>query len=221
MIKLKNISKTYVSDKVETKALRDVSLEIEAGEYVAIMGASGSGKTTLLNIIGGMDSATSGEYIYGDINVTKLSLAKLHEFRKNSVSFIFQNFCLMKYYTVFENVEMPLLSKKISKSERRKIVKECLDKVGISDLKNKRPTHISGGQQQRCAIARALASGNELLLADEPTGSLDKACGEEILGIFDELKKMGKTIIMITHDLDVAKRADRIIKLSDGNVVSV
>ena len=219
MIRLKDIVKVYTNDNVNTEALKGVNLEINDGEYVAIMGTSGSGKTTLLNIIGGMDSASSGEYYYNDIPVSEMSASKLHEFRKNTVSFVFQNFELMKYYTVYENIEMPLLSRNLKRTERNKIVNECMEKVGISDLKKKLPSHISGGQQQRCAIARALAAGNKLLLADEPTGSLDQKTGAEILDIFDELKDMGKTIIVITHDINVAKRADRIINILDGQIV--
>ncbi len=148
-----------------------------------------------------------------------MSSSKLHIFRRDFVSFVFQNFELMKYYTVAENVEMPLLSKRMSASQRKKIVKEKLELLGISELAKKRPSHISGGQQQRCAIARALCSGNELLLADEPTGSLDQNTGSGIMDIFDRLNEMGKTIILITHDPNVAARAKRIIRICDGQIV--
>ncbi len=219
MIRMINVSKIYDSDGVMTEALRGVSLEICDGEYVAVMGTSGSGKSTLLNIIGGMDSVSGGEYYYNDLKVHEMSSSKLHIFRRDFVSFVFQNFELMKYYTVAENVEMPLLSKRMSASQRKKIVKEKLELLGISELAKKRPSHISGGQQQRCAIARALCSGNELLLADEPTGSLDQNTGSGIMDIFDRLNEMGKTIILITHDPNVAARAKRVIRICDGQIV--
>lgn len=219
MIRMVNVSKTYDSDGVMTEALRGISLEIHDGEYVAVMGASGSGKSTLLNIIGGMDSVTGGEYYYNDLKVHEMSHSKLHIFRRDFVSFVFQNFELMKYYTVAENVEMPLLSKRMSSAQRKKTVKESLELLGISELAKKCPSHISGGQQQRCAIARALCSGNELLLADEPTGSLDQNTGNGIMDIFDRLNEMGRTVILITHDPNVAARAKRVIKISDGQIV--
>ncbi|MGN0166001.1 MAG: ABC transporter ATP-binding protein [Lachnospiraceae bacterium] len=216
MLEVKKIVKIYDNDGVKTEALKGVDLKIENGEYIAVMGASGSGKSTLLHILGGMDRATAGEYYYNDIRVDQLKENQLHEFRKNHVSFIFQNFALMKYYTVFENVEMPLLSKGLSSRERKRIVEEKLELTGISDLAKKLPIHISGGQQQRCAIARALASGNELILADEPTGALDSGTGQEIMDIFDRINEMEKTIILITHDPKVAERANRIIRIEDG-----
>ena len=218
MIELRNIVKIYDTEGVKTEALRGIDLKIDMGEYVAIMGASGSGKSTLLHILGGMDKATSGEYLYNNIRVNELKESKLHEFRKNNVSFIFQNFALMKYYTVFENVEMPLLSRGLSAKERKKTVREMLELVGIADLEKKLPIHISGGQQQRCAIARALASGNELILADEPTGALDSKTGQEIMEVFKKVREMGKTVVVITHDANVAEKADRIVRLEDGMI---
>ncbi len=218
MIRMTDITKIYESEGVRTQALCGIDLEIGDGEYVAVMGASGSGKSTLLNIIGGMDSPTEGEYYFNDIGVHALSNSRLHIFRREHVSFVFQNFELMKYYSVFENVEMPLLSRKLGSSQRKKIVNEALELMGISDLSRKKPPHISGGQQQRCAIARALASGNELLLADEPTGALDQKTGRDIMDVFDRLNGMGKTIILITHDPNVAVRAKRIINISDGRI---
>lgn len=218
MIELRNIVKIYDTEGVKTEALRGIDLKIDMGEYVAIMGASGSGKSTLLHILGGMDKATSGEYLYNNIRVNELKESKLHEFRKNNVSFIFQNFALMKYYTVFENVEMPLLSRGLSAKERKKTVREMLELVGIADLEKKLPIHISGGQQQRCAIARALASGNELILADEPTGALDSKTGQEIMEVFKKVREMGKTVVVITHDANVAEKADRIVRLEDGRI---
>lgn len=216
MIKIKNLTKTYINGGCKTEALRGIDLEIKQGELVAIMGKSGSGKSTLMNVLGAMDSMTDGEYYFGDIAVHDLSVSQLHKFRSEHVSFVFQNFALMKYYTVFENIEMPLLAKGISKKERKKIVNEVMKQVGISELSKKLVTHISGGQQARCALARALASGNELILADEPTGALDSVTSEQIIDVFKKLNKYGKTIIIVTHDAQVAENCERVVLISDG-----
>lgn len=221
MIKLNQVSKTYYNGDFPTHALRGIDLQIEQGEYIAIMGTSGSGKSTLLNIIGGMDNLTEGEYYYNDIAVHELKNHALHLFRKEHVSFIFQQFALMNQYTVFENVQVPLLAKGYSKRDRKRIVMEKLELLGIADLAKKRPIHISGGQQQRCAIARALASDNELVLADEPTGALDKNTSMEIMNIIGSINKQGKTVIVITHDSDVAAMANRVVHLEDGQIVSL
>ncbi len=218
MIKLENVTKIYGKDGSKTVALDGVDLEIKDGEMVAIMGPSGSGKSTMLNIIGAMDDLTDGKYFFGDEEVSSLRGNKLHEFRKNNISFVFQNFALMNNYTVFENVELPLLSKRLSSRKRKEIVNEKLKIMGIDDLAKKYPTKISGGQQQRCAIARALASGNELILADEPTGALDRKTGEDIMEAFTKLNEMGKTVIIITHDEHVANKCQRIIHINDGKV---
>lgn len=216
MIRLEKITKTYTTGGVDTYALKEVNLEVQRGEYLAIMGKSGSGKSTLLNILGGMDTMTSGEYWFGDIAVHKLSRRELHQFRKKQVSFVFQQFALMNRYTVYENVELPLLIRGMKKKERKKVVMEKLDMLGIAELSKKLPIHISGGQQQRCAVARALAAGNELFLADEPTGALDQENSLEMMEIFDKINKQGKTIIMITHDEDIAGRAKRLVRIHDG-----
>lgn len=221
MMKLNQVSKTYYNGDCPTHALRGIDLQIEQGEYIAIMGTSGSGKSTLLNIIGGMDNLTEGEYYYNDIAVHELKNHALHLFRKEHVSFIFQQFALMNQYTVFENVQVPLLAKGYSKRDRKRIVMEKLELLGIADLAKKRPIHISGGQQQRCAIARALASDNELVLADEPTGALDKNTSMEIMDIIGSINKQGKTVILITHDSDVAAMANRVVHLEDGQIVSL
>ncbi|MDD6071566.1 MAG: ABC transporter ATP-binding protein [Clostridiales bacterium] len=216
MIRLEKITKTYTTGGVDTYALKEVNLEVQRGEYLAIMGKSGSGKSTLLNILGGMDTMTSGEYWFGDIAVHKLSRRELHQFRKKQVSFVFQQFALMNRYTVYENVELPLLIRGMKKKERKKVVMEKLDMLGIAELSKKLPIHISGGQQQCCAVARALAAGNELFLADEPTGALDQENSLEMMEIFDKINKQGKTIIMITHDEDIAGRAKRLVRIHDG-----
>lgn len=218
MIRIKGLTKEYKAEGVVTKALNGINLEIEDGEFIAIMGASGSGKSTLLHILGGMDRLTEGEYFYDDKKIHEMSMKELGIFRREYVSFVFQNFALMKYYSVAKNIEMPLLSMNINKSERKRIVNECMEKVGISHLAKKRPTHISGGEQGRCAIARALASGSKLFLADEPTGALDRDTGKEIMKVIKSVHEMGKTVILITHDPKVAEYADRIIRIVDGKI---
>ncbi len=219
MIQLTQVTKTYYNGDCPTEALKGIDLTIETGEYIAITGTSGSGKSTLLHIIGGMDSLTDGEYRYNDIAVHELKGNRLHLFRKNNVSFVFQQFALMNDYTVQENVELPLIAKGFSKKERKRIALEKLELLGIADLAKKRPSHISGGQQQRCAIARALASDNDLILADEPTGSLDKKTGLEIMEILETIHQQGKTLLVITHDPQVAAMANREIRIEDGLIV--
>lgn len=218
MIKLIHVKKDYTEGGVITNALKDINLEVKDGEFVAIMGASGSGKSTLLHILGGMDKLTSGEYYYNDEAVHDMSMGRLNIFRRDHVSFVFQNAALMKYYTVAENIEMPLLSMNVGKKERKKIIEEKMEAVGIAHLAKKLPIHISGGEQTRTAIARALAGDNELLLADEPTGALDQTTGKEIMEVFKKVHEMGKTIILITHDPNVAAYADRIIRIEDGKI---
>lgn len=216
MIKLENVTKIYTAGSVKNIALSNITLTIEDGEFISIMGTSGSGKSTLLNILGCMDTLTEGEYFYGETAVHKLNHSSLNKFRKNHISFVFQYFALMNRYTVFENVEVPLLIKNISKKERKKRIMENLDRMGIADKANDLPSRISGGQQQRCAIARALASGNDIILADEPTGALDQKTGNDIMNRLEEINKEGKTIIVVTHDINIAKRTERILKLEDG-----
>ena len=220
MIKLIHVKKDYTEGGVITNALKDINLEVKDGEFVAIMGASGSGKSTLLHILGGMDKLTSGEYYYNDEAVHDMSMGRLNIFRRDHVSFVFQNAALMKYYTVAENIEMPLLSMNVGKKERKKIIEEKREAVGIAHLAKKLPIHISGGEQTRTAIARALAGDNELLLADEPTGALDQTTGKEIMEVFKKVHEMGKTIILITHDPNVAAYADRIIRIEDGKIIN-
>lgn len=220
MIKLIHVKKDYTEGGVVTNALKDINLEVKDGEFVAIMGASGSGKSTLLHILGGMDKLTEGEYFYNDEAVHDMSMGRLNIFRRDHVSFVFQNAALMKYYTVAENIEMPLLSMNVGKKERKKIIDEKMEAVGIAHLAKKLPIHISGGEQTRTAIARALAGDNELLLADEPTGALDQTTGKEIMEVFKKVHEMGKTIILITHDPNVAAYADRIIRIEDGKIIN-
>lgn len=218
MISCENIVKEYKTSGTSTTALKGISIRIEDGDYIAIMGTSGSGKSTLLNIIGGMDTATGGTYCFNDICVTDLSPMELHRFRKDNISFVFQNFALINQYTVWENIELPLIAKGIKRKKRAQIISRVLDEVGMEAYKDSFPMNISGGQQQRCAIARALASENSVILADEPTGALDSATTAEILNVFRKLNESGKTIILVTHDRNVAESAKRVIHIEDGMI---
>lgn len=219
MLTLENVTKIYKGDLFETKALQDVSLTVEQGEFVAIMGESGSGKTTLLNIIGGMDVLSSGKYYLQDIAVHECKPAKLDRVRKQHISFIFQHFALMEEYNVFENIEAPLLARNVRKSVRKKKIRECAEKLGIEELLDKYPSQISGGQKQRVAFARALVVDNPVILADEPTGALDEENTKKVMALFEALHNDGKTIVLITHDDKVANYADRIVKIRDGKII--
>lgn len=218
MIKLENVSKVYKTGDLEVMALSDVNLNIEDGQMLAIMGPSGSGKSTMLNILGLMDNVTSGDYYIDDVKINELKGNKKHDFRKNHISFVFQNFALMNRYNVFENIELPLLAGKVKKSERKKIVEHNMELVGIKELAKKYPHQLSGGQQQRCAIARALASGNDIILADEPTGALDQKTGQDIIDIFKKVNELGKTVIIVTHDSNVANQCKKTIHIVDGKI---
>lgn len=218
MISIKNITKIYNKDSNDLPALQDVSLEISDGEMVAIMGASGSGKTTLLNIIGCMDCWNKGEYIFNDIDVGKLKGSEIDKFRRQNFGFIFQQFSLLKDYTVRENVELPLRAINIPKKKRYEIVTDMLRKLGMDRYADKIPANLSGGQQQRCAIARALVTEATVILADEPTGSLDSKTGIEIMDLLIQLNRSGKTVIIVTHDEKIAKLASRTIYLKDGKI---
>ena len=192
MIKLENISKIYDIKVDNKKALDNVSLTIDNGEFVAIIGPSGSGKSTLLNILGCMDTATEGNYIVNDIKVSELNKSDMHDFRKKNIGFVFQHFALMDYYTAYENIELPLLANNIKRSQRKKLVNQQLIQLGIIGEKNKLPGKMSGGQQQRVAIARALVTNVNIILADEPTGALDQRTGEEVFEILKKLMSRGR-----------------------------
>ena len=220
MIQLKEAKKIYKNGRTQYPALNGIDLTIENGEYVAIIGTSGSGKSTLLNIIGGMDQTTDGQYLYDEKNVSKMNSHALHLFRKEYVSFVFQRFALLNQYSVYENVEVPLLAKGIEKNERKKKVLSALMQVGIQDLYKKKPSELSGGEQQRCAIARALVMDTPVVLADEPTGSLDKNSGIKVMKLLEGLHEQGKTLIIVTHDIDIAEHADRIIQIEDGKIIA-
>lgn len=218
-IELKQITKEYRSDAIVTPALTDIDLSIDIGEFVAIMGASGSGKTTLLNIIGCMDIPTTGTYLFDGTDLSLSNEAQLSSIRGKRIAFVFQHFALIDDYTVFENVEVPLMKQSGTKAERKKKVSAALKTVGISELARKKPIHISGGQKQRVAIARAIACGADIILADEPTGALDSKTGKEIMQLFSELNAAGKTIILITHDRQIASYANRLITIQDGRIL--
>ena len=217
MIKLRNVTKIY--EHRELPALKDVSLDVQDGEYISIMGQSGSGKSTLLNIIGTMDYLTSGEYYYNDIAVHEMKGDKLHEFRRKHVGFVFQNYALMKSYTVFENVELPLLAGRYSGRERKKLVNEMLEFTGIRDLADKKVTRISGGEQQRCAIARALIKNPKLLLCDEPTGALDSKTSKDILILLEKINQQyGTTMLIVTHNNAIRNMVHKAIIIKDGQI---
>lgn len=218
MIQLEQISKTYKFDDEATEALKNVSLTIESGEFVAVMGASGSGKSTLLNIIGCMDTATSGKYILDHETVSGLNSSQLSKIRSKKITFVFQNFALMEKYTAFENIELPLVNQNISANERRKKVIKVAKQLGIENQLHKLPKQMSGGQQQRIALARALVSGADIILADEPTGALDQKNGIALMELLRKLNEDGKTIILVTHDSTIARYAKRIVTISDGRI---
>lgn len=202
------------------KALDDVSLVINDGEFVSIIGPSGSGKSTLMNIIGCLDKATSGEYYVDGVEISKFTENQLAALRNKKIGFIFQGFNLLSKMTAAENVELPLIYQGLPKQERKKRVEKALDSVGMLERASHKPTELSGGQQQRVAIARALATNPSVILADEPTGNLDSKTGEEVMQILSDFNKtLGTTIVLITHDADIANHAKRVIKIYDGKIV--
>jgi putative ABC transport system ATP-binding protein len=221
MIKLKNIEKYYSSGFVKTYVLRNVTLDIQEGEFLTIMGPSGAGKSTLLNIIGMLDTASDGEYLFYDNNVTNLSEKQRSEFHKQHLGFVFQSYHLIDELTVYENIETPLLYKKIKSSERKGMVSDILDRFQMVAKKDLFPNQLSGGQQQLVAIARAVISKPKLILADEPTGNLNSKQGEEIMALFKKLNEEGTTIVQVTHSEKNAEYGKRIINLLDGWVESI
>ena len=219
MIKTENLQKIFRTEEVETWALTEVNIEINEGEFVAIMGPSGCGKTTLLNILGLLDNPTSGQYLLNGTDVSKFTENERTSLRKGVIGFVFQSFNLIEELNVYENIELPLLYMKIPAPERKQRVKEAMNRMAISHREKHFPQQLSGGQQQRVAIARAVVANPKLILADEPTGNLDSKNGAEVMSLLTELNKEGTTIVMVTHSQHDAGYADRTIKLFDGKVV--
>ena len=220
MIRLENITKIYNEKVDDTKALDDVSLKIEDGEFISVMGASGSGKSTLLKIIGCMDSPTSGKYFLDDTEVTAASRSQVHKLRKEKIGYVFQHFALMDYYTAYENIELPLLAANVKRKERKRIILKQMEHLGILSERNKLPGKMSGGQQQRVAIARALVTNADIILADEPTGALDSNSATELLKTLKEAnEELHTTILMVTHDAYAASFANRILIFKDGSII--
>lgn len=219
MIRLENINKLYEGDTYKIQALQDITLTIGEGEFVSIMGRSGSGKTTLLNIIGFLDTATSGTFLFGGKDVSHISSKNLWRYRRENIGFVFQNFALIDHNTVLENVILPLQAMNVSRREAVKKADHLLDRMGIAEMKQKYPSQISGGQKQRVAIARALVADPKIILADEPTGALDADTTEEIMQIFQEIHAQGKTVVIVTHDDKIAAKTNRLIRLEKGTIV--
>lgn len=219
MIELKNITKIFRTDEVQSTVLDNVSLEINQGDFVSIMGQSGCGKSTLLSILGLLDEPSSGQFIFKGKDIANESEAMFSKIRKENIGFVFQSFNLIDELTVFENIEISLIYTDVSAAERKRRVTEVMERMGISHRAKHMPSQLSGGQQQRVAVARALAGDPVIILADEPTGNLDSANGQEVMDMLTQLNKDGATIVMVTHSEEHAQYGNRIVRLSDGKVV--
>jgi putative ABC transport system ATP-binding protein len=220
IIRMEGIRKVYDTGKIQVEALRGIDLEVNAGEFVAVVGPSGSGKSTLMNLIGCLDTPTDGYYELSGQSVAKMKKDELATVRNQRVGFVFQNFNLLPQISSFENVEMPLLFGGVSRRKRRQRVEELMHRVGLGDRMDHKPTELSGGQMQRVAVARALAMDPDIVLADEPTGNLDSTSGGDILELFQELWEQGRTMVVITHDAALARRANRQVEIHDGLITS-
>ncbi len=220
IVELNRVVKEYATGPLRVTALRGIDLRIEPGEYAVIMGASGSGKSTLLNLLGCLDHVTAGEYLLGGESVSNLTDDQLSEIRSRKIGFIFQSYNLIQQLNILENIEVPLFYQGVPELEARERAVKLASRLGLADRLEHKPMELSGGQQQRVAIARSLVCNPILMLADEPTGNLDSKTGEEILEVIDELHAEGKTIVMVTHDDAIARRAQRVIQVSDGEIIS-
>ncbi|MGL5151296.1 MAG: ABC transporter ATP-binding protein [Clostridium sp.] len=220
LLELINISRVYGKDESRVLALKGVNIKVNSGELIAIIGPSGSGKSTLLNILGGIDTQSSGQYLISGKDIITLKDKEVAEIRNSTIGFVLQYFGLMKDYTVFENVQLPLEYARVNKKERKARVMEVLKKFSVEDKVSKLPSEISGGQCQRVAIARAIVNNPKVILADEPTGALDKKMSHSVIDELIKLNKEGKTVIIVTHDESVAKRCNRVIKIEDGEIIS-
>jgi putative ABC transport system ATP-binding protein len=220
LIHLQHLARVYQMGSETVHALRDVTLEIERGEYVAIMGPSGSGKSTLMNIVGCLDTPSSGRYDLNGVAVSEMDDNQLAEIRNREIGFVFQTFNLLPRSNALHNVELPLIYSGMDSDERRAVALKALESVGLADRVHHRPNELSGGQRQRVAVARALVNRPSILLADEPTGNLDSRTGEEIMALFGELSRQGNTIIVVTHEEDIARRARRILRIRDGLIAA-
>ncbi len=218
-IHMQGIRKVYVTGKIKVEALKGIDLSVSPGEFVAIVGPSGSGKSTLMNLIGCLDTPTDGQYRLGGEDVSKLDRDALADVRNRRVGFVFQGFNLLPQISAFENVEMPLVFGGVGVRERKQRVTDLLGRVGLGDRMEHKPTELSGGQMQRVAIARALAMQPDVILADEPTGNLDTTAGGDIMQLFAELWSQGKTLVVITHDMSLARRASRVVEVRDGRIL--
>ena len=219
ILSMKNIIKSYYLGEEEQVILKGINLNINRGEFVSILGPSGSGKSTMMNIIGCLDKASSGQYVLSGRDIKDLDENELAEIRSKEIGFIFQSFQLLPRLTALQNVELPMIYSGVSPVKRKEIAKKMLERVGLSERLKHYPNQLSGGQQQRVAIARALSTNPTILLADEPTGALDQSTGHQVMDLFKELHAEGRTIIMITHDENIAKQATRIVRILDGNIV--
>ncbi|HEX7420723.1 MAG TPA: ABC transporter ATP-binding protein [Thermoanaerobaculia bacterium] len=220
IIRMTEIRKIYDTGKVKVEALKSIDLDVKKGEMLAIVGPSGSGKSTLMNLLGCLDTATSGTYELGGENVAGVTRDQLAEIRNRRVGFVFQNFNLLPHISALENVELPMLFGGMAVPKRRKRAAELLERVGLGDRLDHKPTELSGGQMQRVAIARSLAMDPDIVLADEPTGNLDTSSGSDIMSIFTDLWKQGRTLVIITHDPGLAKRASRVVEVRDGRITA-